>query len=93
MRWLLPLCLASIVLPGCAAHYSSRMQSAGGSVQVNASSGSPLGNAIILGIVVADGLRYVRPAAKAPPPDPGRKVNFQDCTRPVDPSAGNLFCR
>jgi len=64
-------------------------------VQVNASSGSRLGNAIILGVMVADGVQYFRPgsATKAPPPDPARKINVQDCTRPVDPSAGNLLCR
>jgi len=28
-----------------------------------------------------------------PEPDPTRKVNVQDCTRPVDPNAGNLLCR
>jgi hypothetical protein len=100
MRWLLPLCvLAPIALPGCTLHYSSRAESPGGSVRVNASSGSPLGNAIILGVMAADAVHYYRPgpdgktAVKALPPDPTRKINAQDCTRPVDPSAGNLLCR
>jgi hypothetical protein len=29
----------------------------------------------------------------APDPDPTRKINTQDCTKPVDPGAGNLMCR
>jgi len=96
MRLLLPVCLlASLALPGCTVHYSSRTESAGGSVQVNASSGSPLGNAILLGVMAADGVEYfgAGSAAKAPPFDPSRKINAQDCTRPVDPLAGNLLCR
>jgi hypothetical protein len=100
MRWLPPLCiLASIALSGCTVHYSSQTVSPAGSVQVNASSGSPLGNAIILGIIAADGVQQLRAGpdgtipVDAPPLDPARKVNAQDCTRPVDPSAGNLLCR
>jgi len=100
MRWLRPLCvLASIALCGCSVHYSSRAASPAGSVQVNASSGSPLGNAIILGVVVADGVQQLRAGpdgtipVNTPPLDPARKINAQDCTRPVDPSAGNLLCR
>jgi hypothetical protein len=33
------------------------------------------------------------PMYRAPEPDPTRKINPQDCTRPVDASAGNLLCR
>jgi hypothetical protein len=29
----------------------------------------------------------------APDPDPSRTINVQDCTTPVDYSAGNLLCR
>ncbi len=67
--------------------------------QVSVTSGSPLGNAIIVGVMVADGMRYYRlgpdgkTSVRAPEPDPTRKINIQDCTRPVDPSAGNLLCR
>ena len=28
-----------------------------------------------------------------PPMDPGRKVSEQDCSRPVDVTAGNLMCK
>jgi hypothetical protein len=30
---------------------------------------------------------------RAPEPDPTRSINAQDCTKPVDFSAGNLMCR
>ena len=29
----------------------------------------------------------------APPLDPTRRVNEQDCSKPVDPQAGNLRCK
>jgi len=35
-----------------------------------------------------DGMAY-----RAPPPDPSREINSQDCTQQVDYSAGNLLCR
>jgi hypothetical protein len=63
------------------------------------SSGSPLGNTIVVGVMLADGVRYYRlgpdgkTSARAPEPDPARRINAQDCTRPVDPDAGNLLCR
>src|SRR2546427_11831274 len=65
--------------------------------QVSVASGSPLGNAIIVGVMLADGVRYYRlgpdgkTSVRAPEPDPTRKINIQDCTRPVDPNAGNLL--
>jgi hypothetical protein len=33
------------------------------------------------------------PMYRAPAPDPTRAINPQDCTEPVDFSAGNLLCR
>jgi hypothetical protein len=71
--------LAAIALPGCAA---------------------PIGTAIVVGAMAADGINYYRmgpdgktPMYRAPELDPTRKVNVQDCTKPVDFSAGNLSCR
>ncbi len=102
MRWILPVCLvAAATLSGCAVRYSSRADSTGGTTtsQASVSSGSPLGNAIIIGVMAADAARYYRlgpdgkTAVRAPEPDPTRKINVQDCTRPVDPYAGNLLCR
>jgi hypothetical protein len=38
------------------------------------------------------GRAYMDPR-KAPPLDPSRKVSEQDCSRPVDLTAGNLKCK
>lgn len=50
--------------------------------------------------MAADAVHYYRigpdgktPLHGAPEPDPTRKINVQDCTKPVDPDAGNLMCR
>jgi hypothetical protein len=101
------LVAACLVLPlaGCYARYRSDSVVVNGaavaSSHIDVSSRSLVGAAVIVGIVAADGFRYYRvgpdgsktPLGYAPDPDPGRKVNVQDCTRPVDPSAGNLMCR
>jgi hypothetical protein len=96
---------ASLALGGCYARYRSDSVVAGGgtvaSTHVDVSTRSPLGAAVIVGIMAADGYRYYRvepngsktPIGRAPEPDPTRRINAQDCTRPVDPSAGNLLCR
>ncbi len=75
---------------GCTVHYS-------GEVPARA----VVGAAILVGIVAAQEERYDRvgpdgmktPVGRAPPPDPTRKINEQDCSRPVDPAAGNLVCK
>jgi hypothetical protein len=38
------------------------------------------------------GRAYLDPR-KAPPLDPRRKVSEQDCSKPIDLTAGNLKCR
>ena len=104
MRGILVGCIIVVVaLAGCTVRYSARERtSAPGSTttsQVSVTSGSPLGNAIIVGVMVADGMHYYRlgpggkTSVRAPEPDSTRKINIQDCTRPVDPNAGNLLCR
>jgi hypothetical protein len=62
--------------------------------------GAPVATAVVVGVMVSDGYHYYRmgpdgktPMYRAPEPDPTRKINVQDCTQPVDPSAGNLMCR
>jgi len=95
--------IVAVALAGCTVRYSARERaSALGSAttsQVSVASGSPLGNAIIVGVMLADGVHYYRlgpdgkTSVRAPEPDPTRKTNIQDCTRPVDPNAGNLLCR
>jgi len=98
MRLMLFACIAAaLALPGCTVRYSAQDRSSNSRVSV--SSGSPLGNAIIVGVMLADGVHYFRlgpdgkTAIRAPEPDPGRRINAQDCTQPVDPYAGNLLCR
>jgi hypothetical protein len=104
MRVILAACIiVSVALPGCTVRYSAQERSSGsGSTttsQVSVASGSPLGNAIIVGVMLADGVRYYRlgpdgkASVRAPELDPARRINAQDCTRPVDPNAGNLLCR
>ena len=95
--------VAFAAIPGCTVRYAAEARSSGSvsatTSQVSVSSGSPLGNAIIIGVMLADGVQYFRLGStgttpvRAPQPDPTRAVNAQDCTRPVDPSAGNLLCR
>ena len=104
MRWILAACIiVAVALAGCTVRYSAREgASAPGSTTtspVSVANGPPLGNAIIVGVMLADGVRYYRlgpdgkTSVRAPEPDPTRKINIQDCTRPVDPNAGNLLCR
>jgi hypothetical protein len=42
------------------------------------------------GTMTRGGLGELRPA---PPLDPARKVSEQDCSKPIDPQAGNLRCK
>jgi hypothetical protein len=104
MRRLMLACIVALTaIPGCTVRYSAEERSSVSGTtttsQVSVSSGSPLGNAIIIGIMLADGVRYFRldptgtTPIRAPQPDPTRAINAQDCTRPVDPFAGNLLCR
>ena len=97
MRAILLGCVAAAALSGCTVRYSAGTHPPGSTTtsQVSVSSGTPLGNAIIIGIMLADGMRYFRldQNGGALEADPARPINVQDCTRPVDPSAGNLLCR
>jgi hypothetical protein len=101
MRALLSCIVVALAAPGCAVRYSSAAGTtvAGTSTQVSVSSGSAFGNAIILGILLGETVEYYRlgPEGRTQVQpselDPHRKVNVQDCTRPVDASAGNLMCR
>jgi hypothetical protein len=88
------IALSAIALAGCAV----RISSSTGSVTVVSS--APIATAVVVGAMAADGYRYYgigpdgkTPMYRAPEPDPTRKINVQDCTRRVDPDAGNLMCR
>jgi hypothetical protein len=83
---------------GIPAGGNARSSAAGISVAVPADS---VVGAMLIGVVVADGVRYYLrmpdgtrvPYHGVPDPDPGRRINVQDCTRPIDVTAGNLMCR
>lgn len=56
----------------------------------------------VIGLLVAEGVRDYRRESdgmrtpwyfQAPEPDPTRRISVQDCTKPVDLTAGNLMCR
>jgi len=98
---------ATLALCGCSGNYwavsANSMQvsnPSASSAQVNVSAGLPLSAAIVVGIMAADSYHYyrvepngMRTYAPAPDPDPTRRINVQDCTKPVDPRAGNLMCK
>ena len=76
------------------------MQTTTTGAQVNVSTTSAVGAAIIVGVMAAGTVNYysVGPDGKtpmygAPEADPTRKINAQDCTKPIDWGAGNLLCR
>jgi hypothetical protein len=98
MRAIFLGCVAvAAALSGCTVRYSAGTYSPESATtsQVSVSSGTHLGNAIIIGIMLADGIEYFRlgQGGRALAADPARPINVQDCTRPVDPGAGNLLCR
>ncbi|MGH8739641.1 MAG: hypothetical protein ACREUN_01955 [Burkholderiales bacterium] len=63
----------------------------GGSIGVHAHSHA-LAALVVAGMFIAAAIDY---QGNPPPPalDGGRRINEQDCTRPIDLSAGNLKCR
>ena len=92
--------LAAIDLSGCAVRISSNTGSGAAAASVSASSVSPVAAAVVFGVMAADTVHYYSmgpegksPMYRAPEPDPARTINAQDCTKPVDYSAGNLLCR
>ena len=73
------------------------------STRIQASTESRLGAAIIIAVLLVEGLRYFRvePDGTRTPVDAAtaerlgvsHQVSVQDCTQPVDLTAGNLICR
>ncbi len=83
---------------GSANSTANSIRSASNGVRANISSGSgPLFGLIVIGVMIADGVHYVRGTGRwtraAPPLAEDRKINIQDCTRPIEYSAGNISCR
>src|SRR5258708_28608333 len=99
MRGILAGCiLIAVALAGCTVRYSAEERASGPGIttsQVSVSGGSPLGNTIIVGVMLADGMQYYRlgpdgkTSGRAPEPYPTRKINNHAFTRPADPQTGN----
>ena len=51
--------------------------------------------ATLLGLGIVAGAIYSTETERDPPPElaPDRKISEQDCTRPIDPTLGNLRCK
>ena len=77
-----------LLLAGCAhAQVEIGSRSSTSSAQVHASGGA----AVVLGVAAALADPYQPDTV--PPLDPQRRVNEQDCSKPVDLTAGNLRCK
>ncbi len=94
------LAVAVIAMPGCAVRISSNTVGSTASAGASFSTASPVATAVVVGVMAADAVHYYSmgpdgktPMYRAPEPDPTRAINAQDCTKPVDFSAGNLLCR
>ncbi len=92
------LFLAVSMMAGCAHTHTTGTAHAtgtttvGGSVSVHGHSNS-LAALIFAGMFLAAAMTYREPPASTPELDASRRINEQDCTRPIDESAGNLRCR
>ena len=101
MRGILHFTLvAAVALSGCAVRIASNTGATSAAASARVTTTSPVATAVVVGVVAADAIHYYtigpdgkQPMYGAPDPDPNRVINAQDCTRPVDPEAGNLMCR
>ena len=91
MRWIVPIC---ILIAGCShsqvqfsSGAASSSSSAGLSVQASGSTAAAL-----IGLGIAGAVIY-RGTERAPELAPVRRVNEQDCTRPIEDISANLKCR
>ena len=67
---------------------------AAASVSVHAHGGNGLAALVAAGMLfIAVRSEQDRPAPYPPAMDESRRINAQDCTQPIDESAGNLRCR
>jgi len=95
---LVALLLVAALITGCAHTHSSvnagtgTSTTVGGSVSVQGH-GNSLAALIFAGMFLAAALTYREPPAFPPELDASRRINEQDCTKPIDESAGNLKCR
>jgi hypothetical protein len=95
------LLLTVVMIAGCAhthttvdagAGTASGTTTVGGSVSVHGH-GNSLAALIFAGMFLAAAMTYREPPASPPELDADRRINEQDCTKPIDEAAGNLKCR
>ena len=91
MRWIVPIC---ILIAGCSHGTTSggtaiSSSSAGLNVQASGSSAAALIGLGIAGAVI----HRSEASGRAPELAPVRRVNEQDCTRPIEDISANLKCR
>ena len=90
--------LAVALLAGCSTTSvtitsgSTSAQPKGG-LQVQAQLNSPGLAALILVGMLLSYADWMAPSRQPPLLEPGRHISEQDCTRPIDPTAGNLRCK
>ncbi len=98
MKTLLPLVL---LLAGCGGHTHSSVSfgsvSTHASVHAHVQGGTGLAAVIAASLLATSIIQYERDRSEALPSaaelDPGRRVNEQDCTKPIDYSRGNIRCK
>jgi len=64
-----------------------------GGLQVQAHASGRAAAALILAGLLLSYADWVAPGRQPPLLEPGRHISEQDCTRPIDPAAGNLRCK
>jgi hypothetical protein len=104
--------LCAALLCGCTGSYSLRsggasaqdpslgtgVSSGPNGLRANVSSGSgPLFGLVVLGVMIADTVDYVRGSGRwmrsKQEMAADRKVDIRDCTRPIEYSSGNISCQ
>src|SRR4051812_47841472 len=99
MRWPLALILLASVTAGGCHSLELRHDSAG--VGLEAFSGDRIVTGLVVALMIADAAGYYAgevgdlqdPADSVSVARPAPPISEQDCTRPIDPTRGNLRCR
>ena len=101
MRWIVPIC---ILIAGCSHgqlqfNGGTASTTSGGTAISSSSAGlnvqaSGASAAALIGLGIAGAVIYRSEASgRAPELAPVRRVNEQDCTRPIEDISANLKCR
>jgi len=85
----LRMILFAVSIAGCSHGGSTAISSSSAGLNVQASGSTA---AALIGLGIAGAVTY-RATERAPELAPVRKVNEQDCTRPIEDISANLKCR